>query len=166
MPENKIERNLPGFYARDEHLVKVKVTDTENPKNIKVFYVPKGTTFKGNTVEAKFDVDTEIKMAKYQMAAMEAAAEGDRFGGSESRIIDLYDSTGAAYGFDVTEKLMEYGSNYKVSRNQYRAIRTMTAKALWQMQRNTDYSLRSLKIKTETRAVLNFNYLKIPENKK
>lgn len=117
MPENKIERNLPGFYARDEHLVKVKVTDTENPKNIKVFYVPKGTTFKGNTVEAKFDVDTEIKMAKYQMAAMEAAAEGDRFGGSESRIIDLYDSTGAAYGFDVTEKLMEYGSNYKVSRN-------------------------------------------------
>ena len=117
MPGDKIERNLPPAYARDEHLVKDKVRETENPKNIKVFYVPKGTTFKGITVEATFNVDTEIKMAKYQIAAMEAAAEGDRFGGNEYKIIDMYDSTGAAYGFDVTEKLQKYGSNYKVSRN-------------------------------------------------
>lgn len=113
----KIERNLPPSYVRDQNLVQVKVTDTENPKNIKIFYVPKGTTFKGNTVQAAFNADSEIKMAKYQIAAMEAAAEGDRFGGNEYKIIDMYDVTGSAYGADVSEKLSKYGSNYKVSRN-------------------------------------------------
>lgn len=118
MGNDKIQRNLPPHYDRDANLVKVQVADTENPKNIKVFYVPKGTEFKGNTVQQAFNADTEIQMTKYQIAAMEAAAEGDEYGGTEFSIIDRYDTKqGGFYGQNVTDKLKESGSTFKVSRN-------------------------------------------------
>lgn len=118
MPGEKIERNLPQSYVRDQNLVTIKVKDKDDPKKIQVFHFPKGTEIKGNKFQTVLKEDGELELTKYQLAALAAAAEGDRFGGAEDKVVDRYDKDqGSNYGANISAKLAEYSSGYRVSRN-------------------------------------------------
>lgn len=116
--ENKIPRNLPNFYVRDENMVTIKVKDKDDPKKIQVFHFPKGTEITGNKFKTVLKEDGELELTKYQLAALAAAAEGDEFGGAEDSVVDRYDTQqGSQYGKNISAKLAEYSSGYRVSRN-------------------------------------------------
>lgn len=126
MSNEKIERNAPPLYQQDQ-LTTIKVKNINNPKEIQVFHVPTGSKIVGNTVQYEIKSDgvydkngkkvenSIVELTRYQVAAMEALAQGDKFG--EKDIIDRNDLTGSKYAEDLEKKLQDKLSEFKIAIN-------------------------------------------------